>query len=47
MEMIILALRGPVVETPCVHCKGHGSDPWSGSHMTNGTGKETQKDDHH
>ena len=46
-KMIISALRGAVVETPHVHCKGHGSDPWSGSHMTNGTGKERQKDDHH
>lgn len=46
-KMIISALRGPLVKTPCVHGKGHGSDPWSGSHMMNGTGKEKQKDDHH
>ena len=22
---------GPVVKTPCFHCRGHGFDPWSGN----------------
>ena len=22
---------GPVVRTPCFHCRGHGFDPWSGN----------------
>ena len=22
---------GPVVRTPCFHCKEHGFDPWSGN----------------
>ena len=22
---------GPVVKTPCFHCRGHGFDPWLGN----------------
>ena len=22
---------GPVVRTPCFHCRGHGFDPWLGN----------------
>ena len=33
---------GPVVKTPCFHCRGHGSDPWSGPR---GTARRKKKKD--
>ena len=37
-ELSLLEIRsfggfpgGPVVKTPCVHCRGHGFYPWSGN----------------
>jgi len=39
-ESVGTSLGGPVVRTPCLHCRGHGLDSWSGQlrsrkHKTN------------
>ena len=37
---------GPVLKTPCFHCRGHGLDPWSRelrSHMPHSAAKKKKK----
>ena len=37
---------GAVVKTPGSQCRGHGFDPWSGSHMPHSAAKKTPPNKH-